>query len=113
MNKKKKKEKKKENLSPSGLYCSRDHKVKIKESEQINKYLDIGTKKDYIKHEGDCDTNTSWNTWNGPKRNLKVIGTIGNQRKNRDYSGYNIVEIGLKTEKNSGDSKRLQWKFTI
>ena len=52
-------------------------RVKIKESEDINKYLDLARE-----HVGDSNTNCDWRTWIGPlgfrKRveELKIRGRI-------------------------------------
>ena len=29
-----------------------------------------------MKHEGGCDTNCSWGTWNGPQRLKKKLGVL-------------------------------------
>ena len=54
---------------------SADHKMKIKESEKIDKYLRV---EKHIKHEGDGDANCSLYTWNGLQRFRKETG--GNRR---------------------------------
>ena len=43
-----------------------DQRLKIKESDKINKYLDLAReqKKKTVEHEGDGDTNCSRCTWN-------------------------------------------------
>ena len=42
-----------------------DHRVEIKVSEKMNKYLDLARElKKTEEHEGDSDTNCSWCTWN-------------------------------------------------
>ena len=54
-----------------------DNRVKIKESEKIDKYLNFTRElKSAIEHEGDADTNCSWYTWNGPQtlgKRIKII----------------------------------------
>ena len=56
-----------------------DHRVKIKESEKTDKYLDLAWEmKKAVKHEGDGDTNCSWYTWN----DLEETGGIRNQWEN-------------------------------
>ena len=46
-----------------------DHRVKIRESEKITKYLDLARElKKAVEHEVDGDTNCNWSTWTGPKR---------------------------------------------
>ena len=56
-----------------------------------------------MKHGDDGDTNCSWCTWNGPQGLGKMIGTIENQKKNRDHRNFDIVKIGENTEKSPGD----------
>ena len=48
-----------------------NHKVKMKESEKIDKYLEWKKKtqkvgKKTVQHEIDSDTNNGWCPWNGP-----------------------------------------------
>ena len=71
-----------------------DHRVKIKESKKIDKYLDLAREKKAVKHEGDVDINCIWCTWNGCKRFGKKTGVTRNQRANWDHPNYSIVEIG-------------------
>ena len=81
--------KKKRNCILQDFTVSADNRVKIKESEKINKYLDLPRElKKAVEHEGEDDTNCSWCTWNGPKRlEIKTEGT-GNQRENREHTDH-------------------------
>ena len=56
-------------------------------------------------HEGYGDTNCNWFAQNNSQRSGK--GRLRNQRTNRDHLDYNIIKIGLKTEKSPGDLRRL------
>ena len=60
-----------------------------------------------MEHEGDGDTNHNWCTWNNLQRLSKRMRGVGNQRMSRDHPNYSIVEVGQKTEKSSGDLRRL------
>ena len=81
-----------------------DHRVRIK-NEMIDKYLDLAREQEKtVKHDGDGDTNYSWNN---PHRLERKTGAIGKQRKNRDYKDLSITEIGENTEKSPGDMRRL------
>ena len=60
-----------------------------------------------MKHESDGDTDYTWCAWNDPQRFGEKIRGIGNQRKNRDHSDHNIVEISLNSEESHGDLRRL------
>ena len=68
--------------------------LKTKESETINKYLDLARElKDLWECEGDGETNCNRFAWNGPQGLEKKTREIENQRMNRDHSHHSIVEI--------------------
>ena len=79
-------------------------KVKMKEREKINKYLDLAWEQKKL-----------WNVKvtviviiNDSLRTVtKGIGGIGNQRKNQKHLHYNIVEISENAKKNPGDLIRV------
>ena len=76
---------------------SEDHKVKIKESEKIDKRQIRGFSQwpeTNMGHEGDGNSG-------------KETGEIENHWKNWDHPGYCIAEIGQNTEKSAGDLRRL------
>ena len=58
-----------------------DHSVKMKENEEMDKYLDLARELKVMEYESQRDTNCSWCTWNGPKRIGKGFGKSGDQRK--------------------------------
>ena len=102
--------KKKEKL-PSYGFCHSNKLQSENERKWQNRQI-IGPcqkKKQTIKHAGDGDNNYSWCTWNGLQKLGKETRTIGNQRKNRDYSK---IEIGQNSKMSSRDLRRLQWKST-
>ena len=76
-----------------------NHKVKMKEIEMIDKYLDLARelKKKAVKHEGNGDANHSWGVKNSPQRLGKVTVGIGNQ--NQNHTDHSIVEISEDTGK--------------
>ena len=53
-----------------------DHKVKMNNSEKVDKYLDFTTAEKVVEHEGDSDTNCSWCTWNSLLRLIKETGEL-------------------------------------
>ena len=58
-----------------------DHRVKIKESKNIDKYLVLAKElKKSMEHKDDGNTSCNWCTWSG----LQRLG-IGNQKKNQDH----------------------------
>ena len=63
-----------------------DHRVKIKESEEREKYYDLAKElKKKKEHSGKGDSNYNWYTWNGIKKTRRKPEGIGYQGKNRDY----------------------------
>ena len=54
------------------------HRVKVKENEKRDKYLDFARELKSIEHEDDGDTICSWCAWNYPKRIGKGTGRLGN-----------------------------------
>ena len=49
------------------LAVPKDHRIKMIESEKINKYMDFPNIK-VVEHVDDGNTNCSWCTWNGTQR---------------------------------------------
>ena len=85
-----------------------DHKVKIKENEMRDKYLDPARElKKVIEHKSDDDTNYNWCTKNGPHRVGKETEKVRNKRTKQNRPNYSITKISQNTEKNSGDLRRL------
>ena len=86
-----------------------DHRVKIKESEKKNKYLDLASqlKKTTQEHENDVYTNCNWCSWYSHTRINKGTGGLGNKRTSGDCPNYCITQIGQNTEKSPEDLKRL------
>ena len=82
-------------------------KIKLKESEKKNKYLDLARelKKKTMEHEGDNYTSRDWCSWFSHQRINKGTGGHGNTRTSGDYP--NVIENGQNTEKSSGDLKTL------
>ena len=85
-----------------------DHKIKLKESEKKNKYLDLTRKlKKTVEHESDVHTNYNVYSWYSHQRINKWTGGLGNKRTSRNHSKYCIIKIGQNTEKSHGDLRRL------
>ena len=60
-----------------------DHGVKIKENEKIDKYLNLAwEQKKADEHEGQCNTNCNWYTWNNLLESGKESEGIWNQWEN-------------------------------
>ena len=83
-----------------------DHRVKLIESENSDKYLNYGRelkKQTTIEHESEGDTNCTWCTWNNLQRIGKGTESYGINRMIEDYLDCTIVKIGQNTEKSWGD----------
>ena len=81
-----------------------DHRVKLKESEKRDKYLNLARElKKTMEHEGDGDTSSNECAQNNPQMIGKEIGRLGNKRMNRDHPDYSIIKISQNTEKSPGD----------
>ena len=84
-----------------------DHRIKLKEIEKKDKYLDLAWElKKTVEYEGDDYTNCNWCSWYNHQRIGKGIGGLGNNRTSGDHPNYYIIEIGQNTEKNPGDLMR-------
>ena len=60
-----------------------------------------------VEHEGDGDTNCNWCTWHCHKKLGRNTGGTESHKKNRGHPDYNIVEIGLNTQKIPGHIRKL------
>ena len=90
-----------------------DHRLKLKESEKRDKYLNLAWElKKTVEHESDGDTNCSWRTWHGHQSIGTGTGELGKTRTREDYPNHSIAEMSQNTKKSDGDvlSLRLQWK---
>ena len=57
--------KKKENMQNVDFAVPADHRIKLKECEKKDKYLDLARElKKTMEHEGDNYTNCNWCIWN-------------------------------------------------
>ena len=78
-----------------------DHRVKLKENEKKNKYLDLAREVKKL--------------WNMKATIIPIViggldkGTrgLGNKRTSGDHPNYSIIEIGQNTKKSPGDLRRL------
>ena len=64
-----------------------DHRVKVKEREKRDKYLDLARelKKKTMEQEDVGDTSCNWCSRNNLKRIGKGTGKLGNKRTSRDH----------------------------
>ena len=95
---------------------SADHRIKPKECEKKDKYLDLARElKKTMEQEGDKFTYCDWCFWYNNKRIIKATGGLGSYRTIGDHSNYSTTENGENTGKSLetwGDllSLRLHWK---
>ena len=88
-----------------------DPRVRLKESEKRNKYLDLARElKKTMELENDSDTNSNCGTWISHQR----FGTrTGNKRTGRDHPSYNIIKTSQNNEKGPRDLRRLAFTQTL
>ena len=85
-----------------------DNKVKLKECEKKDKYLDLAWElKKTVEHESDDNTNCNWCSWYSHQKISTRTGGLGNNSTSGNHPNYCIIEIGLSTEKGPGDLRRL------
>ena len=85
-----------------------DHRVKLKDSEKKDKYLDLAWElKKTMEHESDVYTNCNWRSCYSHQRINKGTGGLGNQRKREGQPNHCIIEINQNIEKSSGDLRKL------
>ena len=69
-----------------------DHRIKLKESEKKNNYLELARYLEkIIEHEGDNYTNHDWCFWHSHQRIIKGSGGHGNKTTSGDHPNYNII----------------------
>ena len=93
-----------------------DHRIKLKEFEKRDKYLDLAKElKKTVEHEGGNNTNCEWCFWHGNWRISKGPEGLGSWRPSRDHPNNSIIENDQNIEKSPGDwgyllSLHFQWK---
>ena len=88
----------------STLLFPADHRIKLKEFEKRDKYLDLARElKKTVEHAGDNYTNCNWCVWNSYKRITKGTEGLGIWRSSGNHPSYSIIENGQNTEKSPGD----------
>ena len=85
-----------------------DHRIKLKEYEKRDKYLNFARElKKAVEYESDDYTNCNWWSWYTHQRIGIRTGWLGNNGTDGDCPNYGMVEIGQNTEKSPGDLRRL------
>ena len=76
-----------------------DHRIKLKETEKKDKYLDLARElKKTMEHVGDNFTNCDWCFWHGRFRSWRPSG---------DHANHSITKNCQNTDKIPGDLRRL------
>ena len=83
-----------------------DHRVKFKESEKNDKYLDL-TRELKKLWNTKVATICNWCSWYSNQSIDTMPGGLGNKMKNGDHPNHCIIEIGQNTEKSPGDLRLL------
>ena len=85
-----------------------DHRIKLKESEKKDKYLDSARElKKTVELASDDYTSYNWSYWYSHQRIGTRTGGLGNNWTNGDNPHYCIIEIVQNTEKSPGDLRRF------
>ena len=85
-----------------------DHRVKLKESEKRNNYLDLSRELKNYETGKWGDTNCNWFDRNNHQGIISTrTGGFENKRTSGDHLNYSIIKIGQNTEKNHGDLRGL------
>ena len=84
-----------------------DHRVKLKESEKKDKYLDLARELKKLLNMKVSDTNCNWCSWYSHQRIGTRTGGLGNKGMSGDYPNYSIIEISQNTKISPGDLRRL------
>ena len=85
-----------------------DHRVKLKESEKRDKYLDLASELNKtMENENDGDTDCNWRARYSHQKIDTETGGLGNKRTSCDHQNYSIVEIDQNSKNNQGDLRRL------
>ena len=94
---------KKENFKIVNFEVAADHRVKLKENEKKDKYLDLARELKTVEHESDVYINCIWYSWYSNQRIIKWTGGHRNKTASGDHPNYCIIEITQNTEKGLGD----------
>ena len=85
-----------------------DHRVKLKESETRDKYLDLARElKKTMGYESDDDTNCQGCTQYSHQRNSTGTGGLENKNRSGDHPNNSLIKIGQNTEESPGEVRRI------
>ena len=95
-----------------------DHRVKLKECEKRDKYLDLVRElKKTVEHKIEGFTNYNWCSWYSQWMISTRTGGLRNHGTGGEYPNDSIIEIGQNPEKSPGvlwrfAAFKLQWKLS-
>ena len=82
-----------------------NNRVKVKESKNRYKYLDLARElKKTVVHESNGDSNCNWCSWYSQQ---SICSGTGNNKTCGDYPDYSIIKIGQNTKQNPRDLRKL------
>ena len=81
-----------------------DHRVKLKESEKKDKYLNFVRE---VKKNAEHESNSYRCSWYNHQKFGQRTGGLQNKKTSEEDSNYKIAAIGQNTEKSPGDLRRL------
>ena len=84
--------------------------LREKWKKKENKYLNLVSelkKTTPVEHESDGESNYHWRSWYSHQSIDTGTGGLGNKRAGVDLQNYGIIKIGLDTEENPVDLRRL------
>ena len=75
-----------------------DHRLKLKEIEKKDKYLDLARElTKTMEHESESDINSNWHAWYSHLRSFNGAGRLENNKTRGDQPNDNIIKIRLNT----------------
>ena len=84
-----------------------DHKMKLKESEKKDRYLDFAWKLKKKEHKDDNYTNRNWRFWHSHQWIIKGTGRREGRRTSGVHPNYSIIENCQNTKKRTRDLRKL------
>ena len=105
--------KKKRNCKIVDFAVPADHRIKLKECEKRDKYLDVVRElKKTVEYESDNYTNRDWCFWYSYQRIIKGTRGDGNKRASGNHSSIYIIENDQNTENGPRYFRRLAVTLT-
>ena len=85
-----------------------DHRIKLKESEKKNKYLNLARELKKLWNMKGSYTNHDWCFWNSHQRIIKGTGGIGGRRTSGDYLLDSHLHVHAASQQHNNKDRRMQ-----